>query len=275
MRDLGRQPPVDIPESELQWSSLAGLEGVEPRQASFECCDLSDDEDYMALRRKCALPDALWETPSSPFAFDTVDKRPSLITDGTTKSAEAPAVELVLDGAAPPASSSELCPSECDDGRTLNQPHRDQCQCPSCLHAKFVRATTIVKQFSHNPYAAVLPPPPPLPKRMCCYFKQHGWCKKGDDCWYGHVGDLYTPCHYGSSCKAGHATLTVMAGYDPLEELKAAPALSKRGESLGDADALPRHCPPKKPRCIMCRRAIDPAVAGSSFCGDCLYFRQQ
>jgi hypothetical protein len=45
---------------------------------------------------------------------------------------------------------------------------------------------------------------------MCCYFKQKGYCKMGAACWYSHEGDLYTPCHYGASCKAGHATLTLM-----------------------------------------------------------------
>lgn len=46
---------------------------------------------------------------------------------------------------------------------------------------------------------------------MCCYFEQSGTCKKGDKCWYGHTGGLYTPCHYGLECKAGHATLVLMA----------------------------------------------------------------
>jgi hypothetical protein len=51
----------------------------------------------------------------------------------------------------------------------------------------------------------------PVPQRpMCCYFKQKGFCKMGATCWYSHEGDLYTPCHYGASCKAGHATLVLM-----------------------------------------------------------------
>jgi hypothetical protein len=62
--------------------------------------------------------------------------------------------------------------------------------------------------------------PPPLPKSvpaspqrpMCCYFKQKGFCKMGATCWHAHEGDLYTPCHYGASCKAGHATLLQMQG---------------------------------------------------------------
>lgn len=61
------------------------------------------------------------------------------------------------------------------------------------------------------PSAADASAPTPTPKRaMCCYFKQKGYCKMGASCWYSHEGDLYTPCHYGSSCKAGHATLAQM-----------------------------------------------------------------
>lgn len=58
------------------------------------------------------------------------------------------------------------------------------------------------------PSPAVAPPAPQRP--MCCYFKQKGYCKMGATCWYSHEGDLYTPCHYGASCKAGHATLVLM-----------------------------------------------------------------
>mmetsp|Transcript_68208 Transcript_68208/g.79395 ORF Transcript_68208/g.79395 Transcript_68208/m.79395 type:complete len:302 (+) Transcript_68208:127-1032(+) len=58
--------------------------------------------------------------------------------------------------------------------------------------------------------AAVVTAEAPKPKSMCCYFKQKGYCKMGDKCWHGHEGDLYTPCHYGAECKAGHATLIHM-----------------------------------------------------------------
>lgn len=42
---------------------------------------------------------------------------------------------------------------------------------------------------------------------MCCYFKQKGHCKMGEDCWHGHEGSDDTPCHYGAGCTAGHAHL--------------------------------------------------------------------
>jgi len=58
--------------------------------------------------------------------------------------------------------------------------------------------------------AAAVTTDTPKPKSMCCYFKQKGCCKMGDKCWHGHEGDLYTPCHFGSNCKAGHATLAQM-----------------------------------------------------------------
>lgn len=98
-------------------------------------------------------------------------------------------------------------------------------------HVNAVEATATRRVYRHNPYAAAVTPtvslpvpncpqaavsascpaPPLLRKTMCCYFKQKGYCKKGAKCWHGHEGDLYTPCHYGTDCKAGHATLVVMA----------------------------------------------------------------
>lgn len=55
--------------------------------------------------------------------------------------------------------------------------------------------------------AAACPAPPP-PYVMCCYFKQKGSCRMGENCWHGHHGDAHTPCHYGAKCKAGHAHLS-------------------------------------------------------------------
>ncbi|CUF92483.1 Hypothetical protein, putative [Bodo saltans] len=58
--------------------------------------------------------------------------------------------------------------------------------------------------------ADVSPAPSRQQRLMCCYFKQNGNCKMGAKCWHAHEGDLYTPCHYGTSCKAGHASLLQM-----------------------------------------------------------------
>ncbi|CUG90666.1 Hypothetical protein, putative [Bodo saltans] len=60
------------------------------------------------------------------------------------------------------------------------------------------------------PFPNVFESSPQQQRPMCCYFKQKGFCKMGVTCWYSHEGDLYAPCHYGASCKAGHATLVLM-----------------------------------------------------------------
>ncbi|CUF92494.1 Hypothetical protein, putative [Bodo saltans] len=60
------------------------------------------------------------------------------------------------------------------------------------------------------PSPTTVPVQSPPQRPMCCYFKQKGFCKMGATCWYSHEGDLYTPCHYGASCKAGQATLVLM-----------------------------------------------------------------
>lgn len=59
----------------------------------------------------------------------------------------------------------------------------------------------------HPVPAAVIPA---TQRPMCCYFKLKGHCKMGASCWHSHEGDLYTPCHYGASCKAGHGSLLDM-----------------------------------------------------------------
>lgn len=46
---------------------------------------------------------------------------------------------------------------------------------------------------------------------VCCYFKQKGSCRMGVDCWYAHENNPHVPCHYGASCKAGHAALAIWA----------------------------------------------------------------
>ena len=52
-----------------------------------------------------------------------------------------------------------------------------------------------------------LPPAEPVSRlmfeapSMCCYFKQTGHCKMGNQCWHGHVGKAHTPCHYGTNCR--------------------------------------------------------------------------
>lgn len=98
--------------------------------------------------------------------------------------------------------------------------------------------TRIDRVYRHNPYLPCVlkteveaPPTTNVsqePKPMCCYFKQKGYCKMGEACWYAHSGDLYTPCHYGTSCKAGHATLTLMrdAQYVPHSFLHSATDLA-------------------------------------------------
>jgi hypothetical protein len=68
---------------------------------------------------------------------------------------------------------------------------------------------------------------------MCCYFKQKGHCKMGAACWYSHEGDLYTPCHYGASCKAGHATLALMS-----DTQYAAPSFDQSAAALASMSGL-------------------------------------
>lgn len=84
-----------------------------------------------------------------------------------------------------------------------------------------------LRVYTHNPYQRVVfgnqpqcldeevvivheaaCPIPPPPYVMCCYFKQKGSCRMGENCWHGHHGDAQTPCHYGAKCKAGHAHLS-------------------------------------------------------------------
>ena len=103
----------------------------------------------------------------------------------------------------------------------------------------------------------------PNPTVMCCYFKQHGKCKMGADCWYSHDGDENTPCHYGAFCKAGHRHL-VKTG--------AASAPAARPMAAGGRAQAPRARPTLAPAVPRSSAPLEMSDLPCAYCGgsDCV-----